>query len=278
MREELAERLPDHLRAHGDSRPPKPPDSDGPSYWDQVGHFEELWQRHVERWPDPPKDKAPAPDAAPPGSWRGDGGRYLAPEQNARADDLIARIREPEKTITADLQRIELESAEGGYLVGLEHRVKGDHRLKEKLADAAKAEIGLGPESFAKISDAIRYTFCFSGDAYVGGYGDVSQRLEASGYQMVFSKNRWVGDPQFKGVNTRWVTPEGHRFEVQFHTPESFHAKEELTHRSYQRLRSPDASREERKELYRYQAAVSSAVPAPSEIARIPDVKKELDG
>ena len=44
---------------------------------------------------------------------------------------------------------------------------------------------------------------------------------------MIYSKNHWRDDPEYKGINTRWITPEGQRFEVQFHTAESFHAKQQ---------------------------------------------------
>ena len=44
---------------------------------------------------------------------------------------------------------------------------------------------------------------------------------------------------EYKGINTRWVTQEGQRFEVQFHTSESFHAKQNVTHDAYERLRNP---------------------------------------
>jgi hypothetical protein len=44
-----------------------------------------------------------------------------------------------------------------------------------------------------------------------------------------YSKNYWT-DAEYKGINTRWVTAEGQRFEVQFHTPDSFHAKHQVTH------------------------------------------------
>ena len=55
-------------------------------------------------------------------------------------------------------------------------------------------------------------------------------RLDSFGHEMYLSKNSW-GSQEYKGINTRWVTQEGQRFEVQFHTPESFHAKQNITHR-----------------------------------------------
>ena len=56
---------------------------------------------------------------------------------------------------------------------------------------------------------------------------------------MIYSKNHWRDDLEYKGINTRWVTPEGQRFEVQFHTAESFHAKQQITHKAYERVRNP---------------------------------------
>ena len=67
-------------------------------------------------------------------------------------------------------------------------------------------------------------------ETYTQGYYDIKERLESLGYEMYQSKNSW-DDAEYKGINTRWVTPEGQRFEVQFHTPESFHAKQYVTHR-----------------------------------------------
>ena len=49
------------------------------------------------------------------------------------------------------------------------------------------------------------------------------ERLESVGYQMIFRANRWVDDPEYRGMNSRWLTPDGDRFELQFHTPESFY-------------------------------------------------------
>ena len=73
--------------------------------------------------------------------------------------------------------------------------------------------------------------------------GTLKAGLKSAGYEMYYTKNSW-SDAEYKGINTRWVTPEGQRFEVQFHTPESFHAKHEVTHKAYEHLQgSEDHSR-----------------------------------
>ena len=80
---------------------------------------------------------------------------------------------------------------------------------------------------------------------------------------MTYSKNHWLDDPQYKGVNSRWKTPDGGRFELQFHTPESFYAKEQLTHRSYERLRSPARAGPSNARWRTTSATVSGALPEP---------------
>jgi len=91
---------------------------------------------------------------------------------------------------------------------------------------------------------------------------------------MYYSRNWWT-DPEYKGINTRWVTAEGRRFEVQFHTPESFHAKHHVTHAAYERIRDPTTSRRELRELHAFQRTVSAWIEVPDGAADIPDFKKE---
>lgn len=236
-----------------------------------------MWADHVQRWPDGAEQRG-ADHRRPgdaPGSWRGDGGRYLSPQDNADADKQIAALRQPEKAVTAILLQIQQDNSHGGHLEGLSHRFKGPTRLKEKIADGLENEVGSSlADAVSEINDAVRYTFSFEQSRYVGGYGEVRQRLENAGYAMIYSKNHWF-DPHYKGVNTRWEAPDGGRFELQFHTSESFHAKEHLTHRSYERLRSPTTTRLEQRALKSYQAAVCSAIAEPANVADIPTIRKE---
>src|SRR5262249_19839276 len=98
--------------------PPSGPPDRGPhdlptvDYWGRVKEFDRLWERHVERWPRAPEDgeRDTRRPGDPPGSWRGEGGRYLTPQQNSEADRLIAALRAPEKEITALMQAIERDN------------------------------------------------------------------------------------------------------------------------------------------------------------------------
>ncbi len=125
-----------------------------------------------------------------------------------------------------------------------------------------------------EIPDAIRYTFCANPENYRDAYWDMKERLQALGYEMRYSENHW-NDSQYRGINTRWATPAGQQFEVQFHTEESLYAKQNITHAPYERLRSPLTSDEERRELRAFQQDVCSWIPVPEGAADIPNYRKE---
>jgi hypothetical protein len=251
-------------------------DADKPHYWSEVDRFLKAAEDHKRRWP---AERATTPvdrSHDPAGSWRGDGGQYLDVEQHAQAKDVIAMAKAKEEKITDQLGEADRDPSCLGRLVGLEHRLKGDDRLKQKIADLLEtaAPDATTEEILRAIPDAIRYTFCANAKDYAEVYWDVKERLQARGFEIDYSQNHWT-DTQYKGINTRWLTPEGQRFEVQFHTAESFDAKENMTHWAYERLRNPLTQDEERQELMAFQQEVFSWVPLPARAAEIPDYRKE---
>jgi virulence-associated protein VapD len=242
-------------------------------YWSELPRLREMWADHERRWPE--RQHAVDRSHDPAGSYRSDGGFYLNPEQHAEASESIRRVRETEQPISADMQAIAKENTHGGWLEGFKHCIKGDDRLKEKIAEQRGAE---SDESAAdvlrRIPDAVRYTYCFERENYVGGYYDIKARLESFGYELYQSTNYWT-DPEYKGINTRWVTQQGQRFEVQFHTPESFHAKHDVTHIAYERIRDTTTSRAEKRELHEFQKQVSALIEVPEGATDIPNYRKE---
>jgi hypothetical protein len=250
------------------------PDAAKRNYWTEVPRFLRAWADHMHRWPAERTTSAVDRSQDPEGSWRGDGGQYLSPKEHAQAKDVIAIVQQKEKIVTGHMIETERENTCGGWLAGLEFARKGEDRLKEKIADELGITPAIKPEdAISKLNDVIRYTFCFESDNYAAGYSDVRQRLEAREYRMVYGKNHWRDDPEYKGINTRWLTPEGQRFEVQFHTAESYHAKQEVTHTSYERIRNPLTSDDERGELEAFQREVSRWIPVPEGARDIPDYR-----
>jgi hypothetical protein len=247
------------------------PDAPESAYWREVPRFEQAWEDHVRRWPDEKVAAAVDRSRDPEGSWRGDGNQYLDPEQHAQAKAEIARVQRTEEALTKHMTETERETG-SGWLEGLDHRRKGDERIKEKAAEILKRVPDRTVEGVVQtLPDAIRYTFCFESEDYAVGYWDVKQKMEDRGHNMIYSKNHWDDNPEYKGINTRWTTPEGQRFELQFHTPESLHAKQEVTHGCYERLRNPLTQAEERRELRSFQREVSGWITIPEGTTLIPD-------
>ncbi len=248
------------------------------SWLTAVPGLRDLWQTHEEKWP---ASERPSTDRSgdEPGSWRGDSGHYLNAEENLVSDHAKTRVEEVEEKSTPVLLDIKSE-VPGAEMVGLRFRLKGDERFKEKVADElrAKPERSIGTIS-ENMPDAMRYTYQFEDDRYTSGYWETHRRLVEQGYSLDFRRNSWESS-QYKGLNTRWRTPDGQLFEIQFHTPESFAAKQ-LTHEAYERIRSPEASDRERDDLYAFQAEVSAHIPLPDGALTIPDYReerRELDG
>jgi hypothetical protein len=263
-----------------DSRPEIRPDHQADAvreaFWEEVPRFLGASTDHMRRWP--PDEVKAAVDRSrdPAGSWRGDGGQYLNPELHGQTNEEITRVHQADGSLTDRMGETARDNAFGGWLEGLKHRLKGEERLKEKIAEKIEHEPDRTPaEAIREISDAIRYTFCFESDSYVGGYWSIKQRLEEGGYSMIYSKNHWRDDVEYKGINTRWVTLEGQRFEVQFHTPESFYAKQYITHDTYERRRNPLIERSERREIEAFQQEVCSFIPVPADVDSIPHYRED---
>ena len=230
-----------------------------------------AWERHVEKYPE---RERPTPRTQPDGSWEADG-RRLTPEQNAEASKACADIRdEGEQVILPAMRRVEAADPDR-QLAGLDNMLKGEDRLKEKIADGLRYRPdSTARQAVAEVPDAVRFTLAYSDAHYTKGVLADVDRLKAEGFELVKLKNLWAKD-QYKGINSQWCSPEtGLRFEVQFHTWESLEAKE-LTHKAYERLRDPLTTKNEENELEEYQRRVNGILKPPLDVFKIRDYPPE---
>jgi hypothetical protein len=228
-----------------------------------------MWAEYQRRWP--PEERAPVDRSAdPPGSWRGDGNRFLDRAVNGRVEAECDRItgREQEK-ISPALRATESQDPDR-HLIGFEHRLKGQDRIKEKVCGTIK-DFNRSPEqAVSLVPDAIRYTFQYQEARYTQGVQKDIERLKNQGFELDKLKNSW-SDDQYKGINSRWIEPDtGQRFEVQFHTRISFEAKQ-LTHGAYERLRTRQPDKFEQMVLEAFQKKVTGEVPVPLGADGIPN-------
>lgn len=238
--------------------------------------FAERWAEHQNRWPSHVEqagqtalDKRDGEQAD--GTWRGSGGRTLDSAANAEANRACDRIRDIEqRVITPAMREIEMQDPSRA-LIGLDHRVKGHDRLKEKAAKTLKEQPEITPgQALSLIPDAIRFTYCYTDERYATGVRSDLERLQARGFELTKLKNSWESD-QYKGINSQWREPEtDQRFEVQFHTETSFKAKQ-LTHTAYERIRNPGTTDAELDELEDLQRGMYAGIPVPPQAAEIDD-------
>jgi hypothetical protein len=174
------------------------------------------------------------------------------------------------------MRRIEAELEHGCLVPDTENfALKSPDRFKEKLAKMISLEPDVAPDDLAaKIHDGIRYTFLIADPFYSDGVRTVESRLADKGYALVWRKPSWSGE-EYKGINSQWCDRDsGVLFEVQFHTPASWDAKQR-THDSYEKIGNPDTTPEERARLRAYERQVSASVPVPSGALEFLPYKKE---
>src|SRR5439155_13803781 len=127
-----------------------------------------IWAEYQRRWP--PEERRPADTSNdPPGSWRGDGDRFLKVADNSRVEAACDQIadRDREK-ITPALRAVESQDPDR-HLIAFDRRLKGSDRIKEKVFDKV-VEFGFSlEEAVSNVSDAIRYTFQYREAYYTQG-------------------------------------------------------------------------------------------------------------
>ena len=225
-----------------------------------------AWEEHEQRFPERSRS---ASSSEADGGWVADGGRRLTPEQNADAGKACEDIRtEGREVILPAMERVEAADP-ARRLAGLEHMLKGEDRLKEKMSDYLRAPGTTVREALDTVPDAVRFTLTYGPERYAEGVLSDVDRLKSEGFELIKLKNLWA-EEQYKGVNSQWRRLEtGLRFEMQFHTPESLEAKE-LTHKAYERIRGP-ASPAERSALEDFQRRVNDRLAIPPGTADIRD-------
>ena len=86
----------------------------------------------------------------------------------------------------------------------------------------------------------IRYTLTAPADQLAKKVLDTMAQLEKAGYKTTIVKNTWdAPNASYRGINTTVESPDGIKFELQYHTPESY-AMKDRTHILYEQQRVLD--------------------------------------
>lgn len=198
------------------------------------------------------------------GAWEGENGLHLSAEENAAADQFLARAKDAESNITPVVMDVK-NGVPGAEAVGYPDFVlKSPESFKRKLATTlAESPTRDLDSALADMKDSVRYTLKLPEDGYTDGVNQTISKFQDAGFENVKFKNTW-GSDAYKGINSFWRDPQtGHVFEMQFHTQESFDAKM-TTHDLYEQARLPGVSTEQVQSLQSQQNQIFGAVPRPT--------------
>ncbi|WP_333652340.1 hypothetical protein [Lacrimispora sp.] len=177
-------------------------------------------------------------------------------------------LKEP--GITADLTKISKDT--GVAMVGLDRRLKEkDSFLRKVYTDSDHSlDSQIIKDTINSTNDVIRYTYQSSPLTLSQSYKSVYKQMNDKGYKIVKVKNTWLDKRStYKGVNCVFESPEGQRFEVQFHTPESFNLKNGEMHNLYEEARKDTTSPARRAELNIKMFELSSQLEIPAYIDQV---------
>jgi len=148
------EQTADHVRNRETVEAAYQAAADRDAWAEAVPRLRAAWDEHKERYPE--RMRA-SPHTETDGSWVCGEYRRLDPEQNTEASKAHADLAdEADRDILPALLRIEAADPER-RLAGLEHMVKGEDRLKEKLADELFGKNKAVREALSEVPDAFRY-------------------------------------------------------------------------------------------------------------------------
>lgn len=171
-------------------------------------------------------------------------------EDVSRLEPVIEKLyqlaRETELTITPMLKK--LASKSNGKLVDLEHKFKDRSSVirillnyagndKYSIIQSLLEEPEKGVEQLLElytsfeekskiIRDALRYKMIFPASKYSTGIIETLNKFQKDGYKEVSIQNYWQKGDTFQGIIGIFETPNtSFKFEIQFHTPESYDVK-----------------------------------------------------
>jgi hypothetical protein len=160
----------------------------------------------------------------------------------------------------------------GGTPVGQQWWVKSQESLTRKIFKDMRARGYSADDAAAQVNDALRFTITYQDESLTGSVERALDRLRGQGYEVVEVKNSWVAGNRYKGINVDLQAPDGLRFELQLHTPESWQLKQQ-THGLYEVVRDPGYPLALRQRAHEELVRLSAQLEHPPDIERVGTLK-----
>lgn len=190
------------------------------------------------------------------------------------AENLLTQAGNMEPAVTQMLQ--DLARANGGQMQGTQWMFKDKLSLMRKLNLYMDEGLSL-EEAAGNVNDALRYTMQFDRDVFSGNVLEIQRLLEAQGWQLydTKAKNYFGYGDAYDGYNTVMVNvATGQRFELQYHTPDSYRIKQAI-HPLYEEFRILHAGSTRAVELWNQMVSMWGTYEKPLDWQMLPGLRVE---
>jgi len=121
-----------------------------------------------------------------------------------------------------------------------------DRKIDQEMRERGMTEM----QAAEYLNDVIRYTSISSGKTLAKDTENVINDLKNDGHKVLSIKNTWSDDKNpYKGINVKMMDEDGVKYEIQFHTAQSFNMKEVKQHPYYEEYRKHTTTAERKEEL-----------------------------
>lgn len=189
---------------------------------------------------------------------------------NTKKNLSVAAKNEP--TITKDLKGIK-----DIVLYGLDFRLKEKksavEKVKRERIENKYKENWHDRKIMNRMYDLVRYTQLVDKDTFVKQAQKTIDELKGRGYKIVELKNFWLpevnrGKNPYRGINMKWKSPDGQKFELQFNTKNNLTVKDKM-HDIYNKQRVLEAGSKEWEDLNNESLKLTKLFDNPKDIEKL---------
>ena len=196
--------------------------------------------------------------------------REATPASRNQAAKFLLMAHQVQEKITKDVE--EAMAPGGGRRAGEEFATKDWAGLADKMAmpDIQRKMKG---DFLGAIGDALRFTILFDVENFTDNVLGVFAFLKGRGYEPVKVFNTLKDEKaSYRGINTNWRSGSGIKWELQFHTPQSYQIKTDVNHDPYEGFRNAQEGDYRAGIIEKRMRKVSARIQTPEGIERIQDV------
>jgi hypothetical protein len=196
---------------------------------------------------------------------------HIIPGVKPSVQKVYDYARAAEKRITPVMT--DIAESLGVQMAGLAFSVKTGSSVADKLKRKQGTESS--EEAIKNMGDLIRYTQVSDAKDMAANVEKTIDELSKKGFTITKVENKYL-DPKsdYKGIHIDFISPEGQKFELQFHTAETLAVKEKM-HKAYELERDVNSTSEIREAAKAEIKRIAAGMEWPLDVEKISNYQRE---